>query len=110
MALAKKCDVCGKLYEHYSKNYEELNSGLDVNGIDFVHIYEGDRGASNSHIRFDLCPECMKAITTLIGFMKDSPSSEVDKVVDYIKHYNDEENHSGCDEEGSENNECRTVN
>lgn len=100
MALAKKCDACGKLYEHYTTSYEELGKGVDVNGIDFVHIYENGGGAWSSYIRFDLCPECMKAITTLIGFMKDSPSSEVDKVVDYIKHYNNEENHCGCDEEG----------
>ena len=34
MALAKKCDVCGKLYERYN----EANNIKDVNGIMFLNI------------------------------------------------------------------------
>lgn len=60
MALAKKCDVCGKLYERYN----EENNIEDVNGIMFLNI---DRvGKYFSHGTMDCCPECMKNIKEFI--------------------------------------------
>ena len=54
MSLAKKCDRCGKLYEHYpignrSGNYNAIIlARRDFNG---KLLYERDAT--------DLCPECM---------------------------------------------------
>lgn len=56
MSLAKKCDACGTLYEHY--NY-------DVNGISFEYL--SSRGMINRTVRtMDLCPSCMDKIKTTI--------------------------------------------
>ena len=54
MALAKKCDRCGKLYEHYPIGNQ---SGI-FNGIKLVRIGEnGSLDRAKNHN--DLCPECM---------------------------------------------------
>lgn len=53
MADAKKCDVCGKLYELYNtKNgYNRLSlRRIDANGCVTYADY------------YDCCPECMKSI------------------------------------------------
>ena len=55
MALAKKCDRCGKLYEHYPTGNKNQANGIK-------RVYKDMSG----YIRFedlslDLCPECMKA-------------------------------------------------
>lgn len=55
MALAKKCDRCGKLYEHYPPDKK-----LKANGLRLCYIDE--HGNYNSFgPAIDLCPECMKA-------------------------------------------------
>ena len=48
MAIARKCDRCGKLYDYY--NHIELDDKI-VNGIYTVE------GTEHSH-HFDLCEEC----------------------------------------------------
>lgn len=56
---AKKCDRCGKLFEHYDgikefKNTEKANALLLI-----------DRDLDNkywSRKSYDLCPECMKKL------------------------------------------------
>ena len=56
MAIAKKCDICGKLYEEY--NFEQ--SMENSNGFMLLNIdRNGDyfRGPA-----CDCCPECMKSI------------------------------------------------
>lgn len=55
---AKKCDACGKLYEHYGKNFKEHNS------IDSYHI--SARGLEGEHVDYDLCPECMKKVLAIL--------------------------------------------
>lgn len=56
MSLAKKCDLCGVLYEYYSGR----------NGISLERITE--KGSINSTEKtFDLCPSCMDA---LVRFME----------------------------------------
>ena len=54
MALAKKCDRCGKFYDHYP-----TGDKLQNNAIKMVHkTAEGlIHGKEKS---LDLCPECMK--------------------------------------------------
>lgn len=53
--LAKKCDRCGKLYEHYpvgSKSRYNAVKRLHISANGFVISEDGSR---------DLCPECMEA-------------------------------------------------
>ena len=52
MALAKKCDRCGKLYEHYSC----FNSCIVTVVDEYGHVGGTSR-------RNDLCPDCMQALT-----------------------------------------------
>lgn len=71
MALAKKCDRCGVLYEHYSdfNSYMMTMINTDKHG----HI-----GATSK--RYDLCPECMRSLT---NFME-APQKEIDNSKDVI--------------------------
>lgn len=52
MAIARKCDRCGKLYEQY--NHIELEDKI-VNGI-----YTVENKVNNRHVKhhYDLCEEC----------------------------------------------------
>lgn len=76
MALAKKCDICGNLYENYNTFFDpemEESNGLDlnVNGIAFVNIDEEDMYFAQKPI--DCCPECMNKLKTHIRqMMKDA--------------------------------------
>ena len=64
MALAKKCDICGKLYETYNfrKNQNKPS------GIMLVNVCAGDEYFSGDVI--DCCPECMNTITDAINGLK----------------------------------------
>lgn len=53
MAVAKKCDRCGKLYEQYNNR----NSKTDTNGLMLLNIDYTMRYFS--HDAIDLCPDCM---------------------------------------------------
>ena len=55
MAMAKKCDRCGKLYEHYPKgNKSQSNAIRRIQRDAFGGI------ANTIHdLIIDLCPECM---------------------------------------------------
>jgi len=63
MALAKKCDRCGKLYEHYPIGDQAgvFNSIKRVRKNDEGHV------RSYEERSIDLCPECMD---TLNRFLK----------------------------------------
>ena len=52
MALAKKCDRCGKFYDGYNlvKNYKNINGIMTLN-ID-------EQGHDYTHKPLDLCPRC----------------------------------------------------
>lgn len=56
MAVAKKCDICGKLYEPYNSKKD----GNNPNGIMFLNI--DDSGSYWKNTALDCCPECMKFI------------------------------------------------
>ena len=61
MALAKKCDRCGKLYEH-SCNYSQYNA-LRI-------IQKNITGSTiNGNTEYDLilCQECMEELTKFIA-------------------------------------------
>lgn len=64
MALAKKCDRCGKLYEHYEKTEHEKYVGY--NAMAFVSVNRRCiKELATTPI--DLCPECM---SKLIEFLE----------------------------------------
>lgn len=56
MSNAKKCDICGKLYEVYDtdRNKENFNAIIPIN-VD-------KNGKHWSHDYIDLCPWCRDAI------------------------------------------------
>lgn len=52
MAIAKKCDRCGTLYESYNVK----NNAEAINGFKTLNINESQRYWS--HGPYDLCPSC----------------------------------------------------
>lgn len=61
---AKKCDRCGKLYEHYD-GVKEFKNGEKANAFLLI-----DRDLDNkywSRKSYGLCPECMKKLEDFIG-------------------------------------------
>ena len=52
MALAKKCDRCGKLHEHYST----FNSCM-------ITVADKYGQVGDTSKRYDLCPDCIQALT-----------------------------------------------
>lgn len=52
MAIAKKCDRCGKFYEVYNKKEDNIN----INKIMSFNIYCNTNYFNN--VPIDLCPEC----------------------------------------------------
>lgn len=64
MADAKKCDRCGKLYEHYD--------GIRVVENDSCyHIMRLENDTINTRV-YDMCPECMQK---LVDFIKEESES-----------------------------------
>ena len=56
MAVAKKCDICGKLYEEYNVKQSKDNfNGFILLNIDYKGNYFHGPAC-------DCCPECMKSI------------------------------------------------
>lgn len=61
---AKKCDRCGKLFEHYD-GAKEFKHTERANAILLI-----DRDLDNKYWprkSYDLCPECMKIIAELLN-------------------------------------------
>ena len=56
MAIAKKCDICGKLYERYN---EERNDKRP-NGFKLISI--NPKGEFYGYGAIDCCPDCMESI------------------------------------------------
>lgn len=59
MSLAKKCDICGKLYEYYGGD----------NGYSIERIGSHGRNLDTAYTA-DLCPECMEALKNFIESRK----------------------------------------
>lgn len=55
MAIARKCDRCGKLYEHYPKGKKAQSNAIRKIQRDTLG------GTTNAYSEWvmDLCPECM---------------------------------------------------
>lgn len=58
MAVAKKCDYCGRLYEAYSY---ECRCADQPNGLQFLNI-KLDGESAYVHAFIDCCPNCMSSI------------------------------------------------
>lgn len=58
MSLARKCDRCKKLYEHYPKGNK-----IEFNGFRLTYKKPQDANYADMYddVR-DLCPECMKEL------------------------------------------------
>ena len=54
MAIARKCDRCGKLYEYYPEGNKVRYNGVQ-------RMYRDLGGSFRYEKLFDLCPECMNA-------------------------------------------------
>lgn len=72
MSLAKKCDICGKLYEHYTTEYDFRS----VNGLIIVFVEEDGEYGTPPDTATDCCPECMKAIIHYIDGLKNGSGDE----------------------------------
>ena len=64
MAMAKKCDICGKLYEIYNVDKDADN----VNGLTYLNI--DAKGDYYKNKVIDCCPECMKSIKNHIDMLR----------------------------------------
>ena len=53
MAIARKCDRCRKLYEHYPKGNKSQSNAIRKIQRDATG------GTTNVFLVMDLCPECM---------------------------------------------------
>ena len=60
MALAKKCDRCGKLYEHYPVGNKSQYNALRIIQRSIVG------GTINGNTVYDLCSECMSEFRKFI--------------------------------------------
>ena len=64
MANAKKCDICGSLYENYNSKPDAVKS----NGIMFLNVRDfGDYSESR---KYDCCPECMDTIKHFVESLR----------------------------------------
>lgn len=62
MSMAKKCDLCGVLYDA-KKVYSESGK---PNGISLERMYNDSNQLSKTLHTWDLCPDCMNAINKTI--------------------------------------------
>lgn len=63
MSIAKKCDVCGKLYEPYNTS----NTKDNPNGIMFLNIDNAQKYFS--HKAMDCCPDCISKIKKMLKML-----------------------------------------
>lgn len=69
MAIAKKCDRCGKLHEYYTGSIEFKNSEK-ANGVLLI-----DRDKDNKYWSreiYDFCPDCMRKLEAFIKNEEDN--------------------------------------
>ena len=60
MALAKKCDRCGKLYEHYPNGKKSIGNAIK-------RVRKSENGTIIfEEVSIDLCPECMDSFNAFI--------------------------------------------
>lgn len=76
MAMARRCDICGKYYSPYGKVYKgELVNGIAFSHADVSSLYKAVM------CDYDLCPECITSMIAYIDSLKDKKST--DHIDDY---------------------------
>lgn len=70
MALAKKCDVCGKFYDHYEAINDYDGAFRNYNTLTVYRKTKYEKSTTTKY-NFDLCPECMKAFEEWINNRKE---------------------------------------
>lgn len=70
MASAKKCDICGALYEAYNHDW----IGNKPNGIALVSIKYDYAYSENTLL--DCCPDCMRSIQDFVKSLKKKGEKE----------------------------------
>ena len=68
MANAKKCDLCGKFYEHYGSKNPATFKVTEPNILDLG--YEDKDGTDVWSNQIDCCPACMTSIRNHIANLK----------------------------------------
>ena len=56
MAMVRKCDRCGKVYEHYEGHIRDYPLG--ANAISYMYVGKYDVTYERRAIPIDLCREC----------------------------------------------------
>lgn len=62
MAMARKCDRCGALYEHYGAKFKEVAGIAEINGFAFIERRNGRSDYMIEDWPRDLCPDCAKSL------------------------------------------------
>lgn len=68
MALARKCDICGKYYEPYNIANSGPETRTTQNGVVFVSVDNNEKYFSAKPM--DCCPECLNSIKRHIDDLK----------------------------------------
>lgn len=71
MAIARKCDACGKLYDgfkglNYSTTNKEFRTNHTYNGLKLSYIEPREVNLLYESQHIDLCPDCMQKLIELI--------------------------------------------
>ena len=71
MSLARKCDICDELYEHYGVDRNDKEIKLQPNHIAFKYedIPYGKTG-NGARKEYDCCPNCMYEMQLLMKSLK----------------------------------------
>ena len=77
MAIAKKCDICGRLYEPYKHIRISVRNKEFANGIAFMNI-ETDQHYNTMEIN-DCCPYCMELINNFVDSLRPNETKEMPK-------------------------------
>ena len=74
MAVAKKCDRCGKFYEYYAGRNTEFKKSGKSNGL--VLLDYDTKGGYWVNKSYDLCPECMRKLEAFLIRNEEDNSNE----------------------------------
>lgn len=87
MALAKKCDRCGNLYEVQNREIRRN----PVNGISLITRDEDNSNACRRGY-IDLCPQCLKSLDYWLNMKFEPVLAIKDDGIHIGKEYKEEEN------------------
>ena len=77
MALAKKCDRCGKFYDHYPRGNKTQSNAIRKIQKDAA----GGTAEACANWVIDLCPECMDSFENWLKNIEPKTFNEIRKAV-----------------------------